>query len=51
MTTTNQPVYWPPDPYEDFCLRRDPDDEEPDPRSTYERHPLDSGYYEDFRFL
>ena len=25
--------------------------EEPEPRTSYESHPLDSGFYEDFRFL
>ena len=47
---------WPEDPYEGFCLRRDEDEyggeeEEPEPRSLYESHPLDSSFYEDFRFL
>lgn len=43
--------YWPEDPYEGFCLRRDPEEEEPEPRTSYESHPLDSSFYEDFRFL
>ena len=43
--------YWPEDPYEGFCLRRDEDEyggeeEEPEPRSLYEKYPLDSSYYQ-----
>ena len=44
-------VEWPEDPYEGFCLRRDEDEyggeeEEPEPRSLYEKYPLDSSYYQ-----
>ena len=43
--------YWPEDPYEGFCLRRDEDEyggeeEEPEPRSLYEKYPLDSSFYQ-----
>lgn len=50
MTTTHQPIQWPPDPYEGFCLRRD-EEEDRDERCNYERHPLDSSFYEDARFM
>lgn len=38
---------WPEDPYEGFCLRRDPDEQgEDEPRSLYEKYPLDSSFYQ-----
>ena len=40
-------VEWPEDPYEGFCLRRDPDEQgEDEPRSLYEKYPLDSSFYQ-----
>ena len=39
--------HWQEDPYEGFCLRRDPDEQgEDEPRSLYEKYPLDSSYYQ-----
>ena len=51
MRTDNKPVEWPPDPFEGFCLRRDEGEEGDEPRSLYEKYPMDSSYYEDPRFL
>lgn len=41
------PYGWPEDPYEGYCLRRDEEECEDEPRSLYEKYPMDSSYYED----
>ena len=39
------------DPDDPYWWSEDEDEEEDDDRSDYERHWLDSGYYQDARFL